>query len=124
MLVGAIRDAMRTIWVVQVCLVLGVGLSVGRAADARAFEPPLRAAPAEPAPNATRAPGGSPFGVFATQAERDAKLESRLSLYIRERALDAVFNDVAQIAGLRMRSSGSARAPAASRRLTSGALPA
>jgi type II secretory pathway component GspD/PulD (secretin) len=104
--VGAIRDAMRTIWVAQVCLVLGVGLSVGRAADARAFEPPLRAAPVLPAPitpSATPAPGASPFGAFATQAERDAKLDSRLSLYIRERALDAVFNDVAQIAGLRMR---------------------
>jgi len=96
---------MRTLWVAQVCLIFGVGLVVGQAADARAFQPPIRAQPS--APVIPEPPPGGPrsalFGSFATQAERDLKLDARLSLYIRERALDAVFNDVAQIAGLRMR---------------------
>jgi type II secretory pathway component GspD/PulD (secretin) len=104
---GTIRDAMRTSWVAQVCLIFGVGLGVGQAADARAFEPPMRApsAVAAPgsAPEAAPGPSSSLFGAFASRAERDGKLDGRLSLYIRERALDAVFNDVAQIAGLRMR---------------------
>jgi type II secretory pathway component GspD/PulD (secretin) len=102
---GTIRDVMRTLWVAQVCLMLGVGLSVGRAADARAFEPPMRAPSVAPvlAPQAVPGPSSSLFGAFASRAERDEKLDARLSLYIRERALDAVFNDVAQIAGLRMR---------------------
>jgi hypothetical protein len=89
----------------QVCLVFGVGLVVGQAADARAFQPPMRApatVPAVPEPQPS-GPRSALFGSFATQAERDEKLNSRLSLYIRERKLDAVFNDIALIAGLRMR---------------------
>ncbi len=101
---AAIRGDMRPIWVTQFCFVFSVVPLVGPAADARAFEPPLRAAPVPQVETpATRGPRSAVFGSFADMAARNDKLDGRISLYVRERALDAVFNDLALIAGLRMR---------------------
>jgi type II secretory pathway component GspD/PulD (secretin) len=117
---------MRTSWVAQVCLILGVGFCVGQAADARAFRPPLRAQEAATAPavSAPSQPGprSALFGTFVEPAERATKLDTRLSLYIRERALDAVFNDVAQIAGMRVRINDRLTGDVVSQRRLDGSL--
>lgn len=97
---------MRRLVLAPTCLALGVGLLAAPATDARAFEPPLRASEARraelpsPAPPEAAALAGR-FGL--DRAAREEKLDAPIELFVRERALDAVLGDIAQIAGLRMR---------------------
>ncbi|TVR09802.1 MAG: hypothetical protein EA385_05920 [Salinarimonadaceae bacterium] len=90
----------------RTCLALGVGLAAA-ATGARAFEPPIRAPEAR---RAAEPPPLTPPEAAALQSRyglarvtRNEKLDTPIELFVRERSLDAVFGDIAQIAGLRMR---------------------
>jgi hypothetical protein len=88
-------------------LFVGAALAAGTGLPARAFSPPEPApAPSPPAqPGEAASRDGALFGAFSVaRTDHTRRLdETELDLFIRERALDDVLRDIAQIAGLRLR---------------------
>lgn len=88
-------------------LFAGAVLAAGTGLPARAFSPPQPPpAPAiSSAAGESRSSGNGLFGAFTlTQSDHTQRLdEIELDLFVRERTLDDVLRDIAQIAGLRLR---------------------